>query len=362
MIHEADLRELVEFDGQEHPVLSLYLNVDSRTVTIEQYKLTLRSLFSEVSGVNSADKERIEHYLDLEYDRQARGIACFSCQEQDFWRVFTFNVPVDNAIMVERRPLVRRLVDLIDTFGNIGVVAVDKLGARFFSFHMGTLEEASGTVGDDVKHHKQGGWAAARYQRHEDEAAMSNLRVVAELTEQYARQYNWRRLVLAGTDENISRFADMLSPATKRLVAGSTPLEINAGIQDVRERAEAVAFSARQDHIRQLAEDLVAAAAKEAGAVADLAPTLEALQNGSVYRLLVAEDYVVAEGRVQRCAACNYLSVESGDACPLCGGENQPLPDAVNTIARRAITQGAEVIVLPAENPLSGGIGAYLRY
>ena len=35
MIREADLQELVAFDGAKNPVLSLYLNVDPRTTTTE---------------------------------------------------------------------------------------------------------------------------------------------------------------------------------------------------------------------------------------------------------------------------------------------------------------------------------------
>ena len=111
MIQEADLRELVEFDGQSSPVLSLYLNVDPRHRTTDKYRLALRRLFDSEPQVDPADRKRVEQYIDLEYDRQARGIACFSCVKKDFWRVFTFEVPVDDAIMIDRRPLVRRLVD-----------------------------------------------------------------------------------------------------------------------------------------------------------------------------------------------------------------------------------------------------------
>lgn len=262
MIHEADLRELVEFEGQEHPVLSLYLDVDPRRVSPEQYRLVLRNLFDTAAGVDPADRQRVEHFIDLEYDRQARAVACFSCQKQGFWRAYTFNVPIASAIMIDRRPLVRRLVDLLDTYGYLGVVAVDKMGARFFSFHLGTLEEAIGVVGEEVRRHKQGGRSAARYQRHEDEAALGNLREAAELTETLARQYKWRRLVLAGTDDNIAQFSELLSPPLRQLVVGATPLELNAGLQDVQARAEAVALEAHNDYIQQLTHDLLEVAAR----------------------------------------------------------------------------------------------------
>ncbi len=365
MFHEAELRELVEFDGQGHPVVSLYLKVDPRYRTIEEYKLALRGLFDSVEGFDAADRERIEHYLDLEYDRQARSVVCFTCQALGFWRSYTFNVPVDDAIMVDRRPLVRRLVDLVDTYGNLGVVNFDKNGARFFSFHLGSLEETAGVIGEEVKRHKQGGRSAARLQRREDEVAQANLREVVEQTVNLQHQHNWRRLVLAGTDDNLARLTEELPQALRKLVVGSTPLELTAGVQEVRERAEAVALQARAAYIQQLAENLMVAAGKGDGAVIGLSPTVDAIQSGRVYQLLFTETYEVAEASVQRCQACNSLSTQGGDVCPVCGGHLQHLPDAINTLARRTIAQGAQVIVVPPDNQLAQDnyqIGAFLRF
>ncbi|MCS7039641.1 MAG: Vms1/Ankzf1 family peptidyl-tRNA hydrolase [Anaerolineae bacterium] len=364
MFRETDLQELVEFDGHNSPVVSLYLNVDPRQRTTEEYKLALRRLL-DAAVIPTPDRERIERYVELEYDRQARGLVCFSCQEKGFWRAYTFQVPLEDAIMVDRRPLVRRLVEMIDTYGHLGVVAVDRQGARFFSFHLGVLEEATGMVGEEVRRHKQGGWAAQRYQRHEDETALANLREAVEQTERLARQYNWRRLVLAGTDANVARFQELLPTSLQKLVVGTMPLELNASIQEVRDRAEAVALQARSASILQLAADLVVAAAKGNNAVLGLGPTVEAIQSGRVYHLLFTEDYEVEEGRVRRCEHCGYLGTGDEEACPLCGGEYRPLPDAINTLARRTLVQGAQVTVLPPDNPLMAAghpIGAFLRF
>jgi peptide chain release factor subunit 1 len=364
MIREADLRELVAFDGADNPVLSLYLNVDPRTTTTEAYKLTLRNLFDSVPDANAADKARIEQYIDLEYDRQARGLVVFSCQKRDFWRVFPLDVPVKDAVMVSRRPLVRGLVDLLNIYGHLGVIAVDKQGARFYSFHLGALEEVVGALGEDVKRHKQGGWSASRYQRHEDEAARSNLKSFVELTDSFTRQYGWRQLVLAGAHSTVSQFRNMLPAHLNKLVIGVMPLETDAPLQEVRERAEALAREAYERRTDALAEELVVQANK-GDAVLGLNATLEALQNGSVYQLFFTEDYSLPENKVRRCIHCNYLTTEETDTCPLCGGDMRPMVDAINNLARRAIAQGALVVPLPSDNPLEARdvhIGAFLRY
>ena len=365
MIREADLRELVEFDGSDSPVLSLYLNVDPRATTTEAYRLALRNLLESATAADPADKARIERFVDLEYDRQARGIVCFSCQKKDFWRAFTLDVPVENAISVARRPLVRKLVDLLNIYGHLGVVAVDKQGARFYSFHLGELEEVVGALGEDVKRHKQGGWAASRYQRHEDEAARSNLKSFVELTDRFTRQYDWQQLILAGARETVAQFQEMLPDHLRKLVIGTMPLEPDASLLDVREKAEELARQAYDDRTQALAKDLVVHASKGDMAVMGLEDTLEALQQSQVYQLFFTESYAPPDGVVKRCLNCNYLTTAEAETCPLCGGELRPMVDPVNNIARRAIAQGAQVLVLPPGNPLEeagASIGAFLRY
>lgn len=365
MIREADLQELAMFNGDGDPVLSLYLNVDPRTTTTEAYKLTLRNLLESASGADPADKAQIERFIDLEYDRHARGLVFFSCKKRDFWRVFPLNVPVKDAIMVSRRPLVRQLVDIMNIYSSLGVIAVDKQGVRFYSFHLGELEEVVGALGEDVKRHKQGGWSASRYQRHEDEAARSNLKSFVELTDRFTRQYGWQQLILAGSRNTVSQFHNMLPQHLQNLVIGTMALEPDASLLEVRERAEAMAEKAYERRTQQLAEELIVQANKGDMAVVGLDDTLDALQSGGVYQLFFTEAYTLPENAVRRCTRCNYLTTEDTEVCPLCGGEMSPMVDAINNIARRAIAQGALVVALPPGNPLeahSYPIGAFLRF
>jgi len=218
--------------------------------------------------------------------------------------------------------------------------------------------------GEDVKRHKQGGWSASRYQRHEDEAARSNLKSFVELTDSFTRQYGWRQLVLAGSHNTVSQFQNMLPAHLKKLIIGTMPLEPDASLQEVRERAEDLARDAYERHTAELAEELVVQANK-GDAVLGLDATLEALQNGSVYQLFFTEGYTLPENKVRRCTHCNYLTTADTETCPLCGGEMRPMVDAINNIARRAIAQGALVVALPTPNPLEAAevpIGAFLRY
>ncbi len=258
----------------------------------------------------------------------------------------------------------RQLVDLLNIYGHLGVVAIDKQGARFYAFHMGELEEIMGALGEEVKRHKQGGWAAARYQRHEDEAARSNLRSFVDLAERLAQQYDWQQLILAGPREVVRAFQDMLPRHLQQRVVGTMPLEPDATLLEVREKAEAMARQAYHQRTWHMAQELVQLAHTQE-AVAGLEDTLEALQQGRVYQFLFTEGYTLPEGAVRRCTQCNYLTPQPLEQCPLCGGTLRPMVDPINNLARRAIAQGAQVLVLDAQNPLEEAgvhLGAFLRY
>ena len=143
------------------------------------------------------------------------------------------------------------------------------------------------------------------------------------------------------------------------------PLSLSANIQDVRERAETIALNARHDYNQNLASELIVAASKGANAVMGLAPTLDALQGGRVYQLLITEGYQVDQSEVQRCTACNYLSIGDDGICPVCASPTGTLTNVMNTISRRAIVQDAHITSLAPDNPLASEeqyLGAFLRY
>src|SRR5512136_867803 len=187
MMQEQDLHELAELVSEDAPILSLYLHLDPQRRSADEIKLSLRRLLSQAAelGASPADVERIERFFEYEHDRQGRAVACFSCQAHKFWRGYPLLVPVPSTVHVGRRPYVKPLSDLWDNYGRFGVIMIDREGARLFIYHLGALEESTGTLGTEVKHHKQGGWAAQKLQRYEDQEAKHNLKDAAEWADAY---------------------------------------------------------------------------------------------------------------------------------------------------------------------------------
>ncbi|MCC7352863.1 MAG: hypothetical protein IT330_03825 [Anaerolineae bacterium] len=361
MIREQEVQELVEFRSNGAPVLSIYLNLDPTRRSTEQYKLALRNLLATADLADAADAARVERYVGFEYNWQGRGLACFSCQRVGFWRAYPLLVPVQDQVYVGDRPYVKPLSDLMDNYSRYGVVLVDQEGARLFIYNLGQLEEATGTLGLEIKRHKRGGSSAARYQSRADEHANQNLKSAAELATRFYTEGRCRRLLVGGQDETVARFQEYLPKALRERVVGTFSIGMNASPAEVKERTLEMAQRVEEQEDAALVEQIVTTAAKGGAAVTGLGDTLASLQEERMHKLVIAEGF---HAPAYRCERCRHIVVEPLNACPLCGSKMHLIADAVDSLVRRAIERGAEVNFVRDNEALvrAGSIGALLRY
>jgi peptide subunit release factor 1 (eRF1) len=285
----------------------------------------------------------------------------FSCTQQGFWWARSFGVPVPDAAYVSFRPNVRPLATLIDTYERYGVIQVDSEGARLFLFNMGLLEAADGYLGEEVKMHRAGGWSSARFQRHEKGQAQSNLQEAAEMAEEFYRAVGARHLILAGTDKTVKQFRDLLSNRLRSIVVGTISAKANATPDDIREKALELVQASAEAEDRRVADEVVARAGQGGNAVLGLRETLTAVQN-------MRAEHVAVLGSFAQPA---FRFVDSGDIVlsisedgHLGSGRIQELPDAVESVLRRALLQGIGVTILDDHPALAqaGKIGALTRW
>ncbi len=345
-------------------MLSVYLNVDPRTRTTDEYRLALRHLLESVQGQAAAhDRARIESYVEKEFDRQSRGLALFSDFDEGFWHAFPLMAPVHDTVFVGLRPYLKPLGDVLDTFARYGVALVDKEGAHLFIFHMGVLESVTGVAGEDIKRHKQGGWASSRYQRHEDAAAYRNLKEASEMIGEFVREGQVRRLILGGTDANVAHFSALLSKNALQAVVGTISADVTASPSDVGEMSLALIHEIAAERKASLVEQLITTAAKGGPAALGLSNTLVAVLAGRAYHLVMDDAF---SAPAVRCDHCGYVGAEesSSVACPLCETTLRVLPDAADSLMRWAIEQDIELTVAPNNPSLqaAGSVGALLRY
>jgi peptide chain release factor subunit 1 len=363
MMQERDLQELAELVSDKATVLSLYLNVDPHRRSTGEYKLALRQLMERAAhlGAGQPDLDRVEQYFEHEYNWQGKAIACFSCQGVNFWRAYPLPVPVKDAVLVGHRAYLKPLSDLWDEYERLGVINLDKEGARLFVYQLGALEDTAGTLGTEVKRHKQGGWGADKLQRHEDEEAKHNLKEVAALADSFMREHKVERVVLSGSEDNLALFRELLPRSLQDKVVGHISVDMNASPNEIRERAFEVAVEADRRAESELLDQVITVASKGGAATLGLSDTLVAMREGRVYQLLVDTEYH-APGYL--CGNCGAITIEERETCPYCDHKLAATEDAVNLAIQGAVNGGLRVIVMDHDPRLAaaGSIAAVLRY
>ncbi len=366
MFTEHDLRELLDFKT-EHQVLSVYLNTDPSLGSADAYKLRLRSMMKDVNLKN--DVQNTEAYIDFDYDWSGRGVAMFSCAAEGFFRAFSFAVPVRDRVRISERIHVKPLADLLDFYGGYGVALVDKIDARLFYFHLGELLEEQELSGESVRRTKRGGGSQALGRRggtagqtnYVEEVADRNIKEAAEFASRFFGEFNVRRVLIGGTEENITVFRNHLPKTWQSLVVGSFPISKNANKTEIMERALRVGQESEEQKQVKLVQALITNEAKGLGGVINLEDTLNAVHDGRVHMLIIREGY---RSPGFRCQGCGYLTTEQLESCPFCENQFEKIPDAVELAVRRVMRDGGEVEVLrdTVVDQDFDKIGAILRY
>lgn len=367
MLNDAELRELLEINVPES-VLSVYLNTEPSKGNTETYKLRLRNMLKTVNL--RQDVEAIERYVDHEYDWNGRGLVMFSCVGKAFFQTFPLAIPVRDFAYVGNQPSIKPLANLLENYGGYGVVLVDKQGARLFSFHLGHLNEQEGVMGETIKRTKRGGASSVHGQRGGvagktnamDETVDRNMKDMAEFASRFFEENRVRRILISGSDDNVSLFRSLLPKAWQSLVVGTFPMSMTATHAEVLVRALEIGDHAEREREKRSLDTLLTAASKKKNeAVMGLENTLLAINNGRVRTLILIED---KHQSGFHCPDCNILTTNPVEHCSDCGGKITPLPDVIEIAVSAVISHGGDVELLSTtpEFEEKGGIGALLRF
>jgi peptide chain release factor subunit 1 len=368
MFGQEDLHELLAFDAGDAKVVSLYMNTDTVQTTRDTIKLQARGLLREVQEEQPQDATVIENYFDMVHDWSKSGLALFSCAERDFFRAYPTAVAFRNRIRLGHKPYVKPLAHLLDHYAHYGVILVDRIGARFFEFHLGELQATGGTMGEDVRKVKHGGGSTSTGtrggpggSRSEEEAAQRNLRETAAAANDFFARKDIRRLFLGGTAETVGQFRHLLPKRLLSCLAGTFTIEMTAPEHEVRARTLALLQEANAEREKRLVEKLITLAAKDGQAVVGLNETLQAVSDGRVQTLILCDGFRVPGYRHE---STGFLVADERQSKQLGEAPLAPLEDVVEAAVSRTMEQGGHVEVISDNMELerAGRIGALLRY
>ena len=365
------LIELAKLPPAPTPVVSVYLDTHwADEQQRERVRIFLKNRLSEArradeaSRAAAADLDWIEQEGALLWTRgiaeDARGAALFACEAIGLRQLVTSRVPFDDLFVVDASPRLRPLAEARDVAPPALLAFVDTESARLLTLTPAGPGDEVDVESDVPGHHKQGGSAADRLQRHFHEERALHYERVAQHVIAAVEERGVRNIVLAGDTRNTALFRGDLPDRVSRYVIGTVPGTRYEPIDAIAGRAAEVL--SRVDREGELADVNAAlvAAAKRGKAAAGLAATLQAANQDAIYRLYLLKGWT-EPGR--KCRRCGMLGAGFTWSCPACGGEAQTV-DLPEAIVQRVIVAGGEVEPVQTHEGLAkaGGIAADLRH
>lgn len=372
MFSQDHMQELLGYEANGAGIVSVYLDTDSTRQSVEAIKLQARGLLKEVQPTNDKEAGVIERYLDLSYDWANPGLALFCGGGGDFFRAYPSPVAFRNRVRLGARPYVKPLTHLLDHYAHFGVILVDRVGGRFFEYHLGELQATDGYTGEDVRKLKDGGGSSAVGRRgggaeggpggskHEEQVVSRNLRETAAAANHFFGDRPIRRLFLGGTTETVAQFREMLPKQLQSCVAGTLSIDVDAGEPAIRRQALDLLGEVNAEREARLVERLVTLYAMGSTAVAGPDDTLQAISDKRVETLIISDGFRLP----------GYIDDASGFVVanlarsPLSEADLTAVEDVIDAAVAQTVSQGGHVEVI-SDNPALedlGRIGAILRF
>jgi hypothetical protein len=358
-IDTQEVRELVDFAPEGFLVTSFFLNCDasqfpsddlfetSFNSTIHEAESRRKEIEDSLShdGEQSLrdDLARIRDFVSDELDRtNTNGLAIFACSGQDFWQVIQLPTAIESGIVFGSHPQVSRIATYLSRDKPTAILLTDRQNARILTLKGGELREWSTFTDFVPQRSTQGGWSQMRYQRRVDNFAKHHVDHAAELVLKLLQHYPFDWLIL-GTEVQVEHdLKNDMHPYLKDRVIGEIHLRIDAGIDEILEKANEL----REQTEGRLIADLMARVQEYTGAggrgTIGLAETLQALNEQKVHILLVQEGYAVPGSE---CRNCGMLFAEQRDRCSACNEPATPVENVVDSAMQRAFELGSTVEV-----------------
>jgi peptide chain release factor subunit 1 len=378
MIAKADIEEIVQRKAvPDSPVLSITLDIDqSKAANLDRrFEVSLKNMLRSIEErldepqLNhfSADAERVRQYISG-LEPRGKGLIVLCDESENFFWSRAINVPVRNNASWSETPYVLPLLQILDEHERYGVVLVDKAYARLFTVFMGEIQEHYDALAlAPVSRIKTTGTdhmlSENRFQHKADMHVHWHLKHVAETLDKLVDQYGFDRLLLAGPVEATAELQHLLHKRVRRRVVERLSLPVKASEREVLEEALRVEQQVEREMEKQIVEELITGGDGHHPFTHGLEPTLRAVCEQRVWRLVYADGFNSSGGQ---CATCRILFARTDGSCDYCGGVIKPVDDMLERIIERLLEQDAKIEAVAGGAAVRlqqvGGIGAFLRF
>ena len=150
MISKQDLERFLQREPNGSRVLSVFLDMSVNSDNKRTHNVFLaqkKSQLDELEGSRRGSAPdalaqaigRVEEWLATGYREENRGVAIYTEIDGDWFEALQFPVAVQNRLVIDSRPLIGPLAQVIESYHHHGVILLDREHVRILSVYLGTL-------------------------------------------------------------------------------------------------------------------------------------------------------------------------------------------------------------------------------
>src|SRR5258706_3843662 len=237
------LDRLASVDAAPFPVISLYLNLQPDEHGRDRFAPFLRKELAERVQTYPAkgperdsleqDAAKIRDFVSR-IDGSVNGLALFACSGADLFEPITLAAPIDaHHLYITDHPHLYPLARIIDEYPRYLALLTDTHSARIFVFATNTMVKSERIENPKAKHHKQGGWSQARYQRHTENVHMHHAKEVADAVERIMREEAIDKILVSGDEVILPLLREQLPKAVAARIVEILKMDVGTPEREV---------------------------------------------------------------------------------------------------------------------------------
>jgi predicted Zn-ribbon and HTH transcriptional regulator len=369
-----------------NPVLSVYLHTDPAQDPKGSFRIWVKDALKALEGrVEGSEQKRFRELADRvntqmrEFRPQGKSWIAFL--GSDLYEAYDLRVPVDNEVQWGRLNL-SQLEWLLEEYRPYTVVLADSEKLRFFVIAMNEIQEINDRAleldtsewrrkelsppsqprGSVVRGSVRGGTERDAFTERLKVQTERFWREATAVLRHLREVHRAEELVLGGPKAVRERFLQTLGAEANRVI-GQISLPLEASPAEVLSQSLELIQSHEREREKRVVEELLRRASTSDRAGVGLLPTLKALQEGRVEKVVVIRRL---EATLHECESCGYVFDREVEECVNCSfsqARRASLRGLLPVLIRR---HGAklEIVRGPAAKTLAphGGMGALWRY
>jgi len=338
--------------------ISLYMN-DFDKKFIEKRSNACKSVLRGDTQLYKNFEKTMSMIFDYLNKNDKHEIVIFASYENKFFRAYNVYLPIENMLIVDSSPYIKPLVEVINRYNRYGLILINSHKAKMYVVFAGRIENEEDISKAIMGRHKKGGWSQARFQRIRKGAINQFINEAVKDTEKFFSEEKVDKIIIAGPGEAKTWFAERLPPRIRSEVIDVIDENFNEMKPKIISDANRITEKDEKEEKEDIMETLKADILGNGLSVYGIEETMDAVKNGKVSILLVAEGMEIAGWKCER---CQVVGIGTRKQCPYCGHDTADV-DVIEELVELAEKNDSRIEFFDNDTLKEiGGVAALLRY